>query len=320
MSMTVFDLQNQYRQLTTEEISALSTVPALGTFDGVHLGHAALLSAAVSLAETQNAAPAVWTFPEPPFSGRTRLLTTLSERLSLFASHGIRYAFLTDFSEIRDTPADRFVTDILQKQCSARGAVCGFNFRFGQGAAGTPSRLSEILGNAGFPVLVVDAVTLDGEAVSSTRIRSLLECGETMTAARCLGRCHSICLPVVHGKALGRTIGVPTINQNIPPAMQAPMRGTYASVVSLNGCLYPGVTNLGTRPSIKENDSHTPNAETHIIGYRGWLYDKSVRVFFGKRLRDEKPFPALDALKEQISRDIEASVSAFDETKELCHV
>lgn len=316
--MTVFDLQNQYRQLTEPEIKSLSTVTALGTFDGVHIGHAALLRKAAEQAAVIGASPAVWTFLDPPFHGRSKILMTLHDKLACFASFGIRYAFLEDFSAVRETDPAAFVSDILLQKCGVRGAVCGFNFRFGHAASGTPALLSELLAAAGAALTVIPAVTLDGTAVSSTRIRSLLASGDTEHAARCLGRYYSVCLPVVHGKELGRKIGVPTINQNFPPELQTPMRSTYAAAVLIDGSYYPGVTNVGIRPSISENDDHVPNAETHIIGYHGWLYDKPIRVFFRRRLRDEMKFSSLDALKEQIACDIRASVSTFDKCKEFC--
>ena len=317
--MTVFDLQNTNKQMTAEKIPA--TVTALGTFDGVHIGHAALLREACTLASSlgSDVFPAVWTFFEPPFRGRVKYLTTLQEKLSLFARAGIRYVFLEEFSNVQMLPPKDFVSKILLAGCGVRGSVCGFNFRFGHSAMGTPAFLQKELANALAPVLITQKVTQGAEAGSSTRIRALLDAGDTEYAAQCLGRYYSVSLPVVHGKELGRKIGIPTINQNFPLERQTPLRGTYASTVSVDGVLYPGVTNVGIRPSITENDSHTPNAETHIIGYRGWRYDKSLRVYFRHRLRDEQAFPSLDALKAQIARDIDASNASFHEHKELCY-
>ncbi len=323
--MTVFDLEQHCRQLNQTEISSLHTVLALGTFDGVHKGHAALLRAAAAIAAdlSQDGTPvfpAVWTFSDAPDRSMAAL-SSLSDKLALFASHGIRYAFTTSFAAVRSMEAAMFVREMLLGTCGARAAVCGFNFRFGCRASGTPTLLSDIFTEHGAAVTVIDAVLLDGTPVSSTRIRSLLADGDTMGAAACLGRWYSFSLPVVHGKELGRTLGTPTINQVLPAYLQSPAIGTYATAVSVDGVLYPAVTNVGIRPSISENDNHRPNAETHIIGYRGWLYDRTVRVYFRHRLRDEMKFPSLDALKEQIHRDITQSAATFDQTaKELCHV
>ena len=309
--MTVLDIQNHNRPLTQSELDALRTVPALGSFDGVHTGHVQLLRTACTLAQEYDAAPAVWTFSAPPFHAQTNTLTTLDEKLALFASHGIRYAMLYAFSDVRHLEPERFADEILCGECHAAAAVCGFNFRFGRNAAGTSETLVRLLAERNARVQIVPAVEIDGAPVSSTRIRALLDAGDVWSAAVCLGRPYSVCLPVVHGKELGRTIGIPTINQNIPHGVQIPARGTYATAVSVDGILYPGVTNVGIRPYITDDD-HIPNAETHIIGYCGDLYGRSIRVYFRFRLRDEMKFDGLDALRKQISTDIAQSASDFD--------
>ncbi|MBE6656925.1 MAG: riboflavin biosynthesis protein RibF [Ruminococcaceae bacterium] len=312
--MTVFDLQNHNRQLHTDALSEITVSAALGCFDGVHLGHAALLKTACDTARQNGSEPAVWTFLTPPFPGRAKQLTGLSEKLTLFAGHGIRYAFLYDFSEVRTLAPETFVRDILIGQCHAAACVCGFNFRFARDAVGTPDVLSSLLSSYGRTLHIQPAVIANGLPISATRIRSLLAAGDTVTAAAFLGRPYSFCLPVVHGKELGRTIGVPTINQNPTADMQIPSAGTYASTVTVDSVAYPAVTNIGIRPSIV-GDNHVPNAETHIIGYRGWLYDKPVTVSFRQRLRDEIHFPSLDALREQIASDIRASLDTFSESE-----
>lgn len=312
--MTVLDLQNENRQLNPNALAACSVSAALGCFDGVHLGHAALLRAACEEAQSNGTASAVWTFLDPPFPGRARLLTGLPEKLTLFASHGIRYAFLYDFGEIRSLSPAQFVDDILIGQCHVRTCVCGFNYRFGKNAAGTPALLDQLLTARGGSMRLIPAISMDGLPISATRIRALLTEGDTISAARCLGRLYTISLPVVHGKALGRTIGIPTVNQNPTPQMQIPRDGIYATTVTVDGAAYPAVTNIGSRPSIDE-DNHVPNIETHIIGYRGWLYDRHVTVAFRHRLRDEIRFSSLDDLKAQIARDIRASETTFHESK-----
>lgn len=308
--MTVLDLQNHNRQLHQSEVEALSVSVALGCFDGVHLGHAALLRAAYEAALASCTAPAVWTFLDPPFPGRAKQLTGLCEKLSQFSEHGIRYAFLCDFQKVRELSAEQFVDDILIGQCHAKSCICGFNFRFAKNAQGTPQLLAALLAAHESTLHVIPEVSVDGSPVSATRIRALLSSGDTVSAAQCLGRPYTVCLPVVHGKELGRTIGIPTINQNPPAMMQIPADGIYASTVTVDGTAYPAVTNIGSRPSITEDD-HIPNMETHIIGYRGWLYDKHITVSFRERLRDEIKFPTLDALKAQIQEDIRASEASF---------
>lgn len=315
--MKVIQLQDN-RQLHNDEIQKLSVTAALGFFDGVHIGHAALLRAACETARENGSSPAVWTFSAPPFPNRAKQLTTLSEKLALFASHGIRYAFIYEFSDVRDYEPDVFVHKVLIEECHLSAAICGFNFRFGKNAAGTSDMLGVLLSVYGAALQVLPAVTLDDQPVSATRIRALLSSGDTVNAARCLGRPYSVTLPVVHGKALGRTIGIPTINQNPPQSMQLPMNGIYAASVCADGRTYPAVTNIGVRPSVAEDDHH-PNAETHIIGYSGSLYDQSVTVSFRERLRDEIRFDSLDTLKAQIAEDIRQSKASFVPDSEFVH-
>ncbi len=309
--MTVLDLQNQCCSLPHSAWETLSTVLALGNFDGVHRGHLALLEAARSLAERIGASPAVWTFSAHPYANTLKQLTTMQDKLTLFARAGIRYVCLTDFADVHTMSPTCFVHDVLWKTCRAQGAVCGFNYHFGAGGNGDALQLQTLFAEKKLPVTIVDPVLYEGEIISSTRIRRLLDVGNVIEAANCLGRNFSLCQQVVHGKELGRLIGTPTINQNIPPWLQLPCRGTYATTVEVNGVFYAGVTNIGIRPSIHEGDSHHPNAETHIIGYHGWLYDKKIRVFFRYRLRDEQDFASIDALKEQIARDISHSIADF---------
>jgi len=263
-------------------------------------------------------APGVWLFRSPPTdflkTPPPPHLSTLEDKLLLFKTLGIRFAFIEDFEAIGEISPDAFAKDILQGACRCRHAVCGFNFRFARDAVGTPDVLSSLLSSYGRTLHIQPAVIANGLPISATRIRSLLAAGDTVTAAAFLGRPYSFCLPVVHGKELGRTIGVPTINQNPTADMQIPSAGTYASTVTVDSVAYPAVTNIGIRPSIV-GDNHVPNAETHIIGYRGWLYDKPVTVSFRQRLRDEIHFPSLDALREQIASDIRASLDTFSESE-----
>lgn len=308
--MTVLDLQNGCRQLHKDEVRRYTFSAALGCFDGVHIGHASLLRGACAAAAKNGSAAAVWTFSAPPFPKRAKQLTTLSEKLSLFAGYGIRYAILFDFDEVHMLSPDDFIHRILIEQSRIISCVCGFNFRFGKDAAGTAEHLASSFAEHGYTVNIRPAVRHDGSPVSSTRIRALLSAGDTLTAAQCLGRWYSFSLPVVHGKELGRTIGVPTLNQNPPAEMQIPANGTYASVVSVDGAAYPAVTNIGTRPTV-DRDVLIPNAETHIIGYSGTLYDRAVTVAFRRRLRDEMRFASLEALRSQITRDISASKETF---------
>lgn len=312
--MTVLTFYPQYHRWETEafpENDCRGCVVALGNFDGVHAGHRALLQESVRFAGENSLFPAVWTFSTLPFPEKDKQICTAGERLALFAEAGIRRVFLEDFSAVRGVPPQEFVARILLGDCHAEKIVCGFNYRFGANAAGTPETLSELLSGTGTALSVLPPVRFGESVISSTRIRALLQKGSVEEAAACLGRLYSFCLPVVHGKELGRTLGFPTVNQELPASLALPAPGTYATAVMIDGIPYPAVTNIGTRPSIEADDDHLPNAETHIIGYHGWLYGTDVRVWFRYRLRDERRFPTLSALEEQIRRDSAASVSGF---------
>ena len=312
--MTVLTFHPQNNRWETEDApgnDCRGCAVALGNFDGVHAGHRALLRESVRFAGENSLIPAVWTFSALPFPEKNKQLCTSGERLALFAEAGIRRVFLEDFSAVRGVSPQEFVSRILLGACRAKRIVCGFNYRFGVEAAGTPEILSELLSGTGTALSVLPPIKCGESVVSSTRIRALLQKGSMEDAAACLGRLYSFRLPVVHGKELGRTLGFPTVNQELPVSLALPAPGTYASAVFMDGVPYPAVTNIGTRPSIAENDDHLPNAETHIIGYHGWLYGTDVRVYFRYRLRDERRFPTLPALEEQIRRDSTASASGF---------
>lgn len=311
--MTIHDLQSN----TVISTCPHNTVVALGCFDGVHMGHRALLAKAAEKAPGFGAFAAVWTFSEHPFK-RGEVLTVFSDKLVLFAACGIRYVFSVSYEEVKDLSTLDFVQNVLIKECHAIATVCGFNFHFGKGAAGDHHTLLEHMKANGYESFTVDAVTYADQPISSTRIRARLLRGETEDAAAMLGHYYSLSLPVLHGKELGRTLDAPTVNQEIPEKVQSLRFGTYATITEIDGILYPSVTNIGTRPSISQGDDHHINAETHIIGYIGWLYDTTVRVYYCHRLRDEMHFSSLDDLKAQIKRDCVASQRTFDYDKAYC--
>lgn len=299
--------------LMTAAVPERGLAVALGSFDGVHVGHAALITRAVEFARSHGLRSAVWTFREdaPTLPGKSGgVITTLHEKLSLIASLGVDFALLEDFSRVRDYSPERFVNELLKEKANVKAAVCGFNFRFGKMGLGDSDTLRELMGDGG--CIIVPPVYRDGRLVSSTAIRLFISAGEMDKAADMLGRPFFIDFPVVHGKQLGRTIGIPTINQNFPEGHIIPKSGIYACTVDIGGDIFLGVSNVGTRPTIK-NDRHVINCETHIINYNGWLYGKDIKVSFHKRLRDEMKFPDIDSLKAQIGRDIVSTKEYFSD-------
>ncbi len=281
------------------------TVLALGNFDGVHLGHRALLERAVTLRQERfpKAALGVFCFREQSsdflFPNPPGHLCSLAEKLERFRDAGMEYVFLGDFPALRYMDAESFAREILREECHAVAAVCGFNYRFGIGGTGTPTQLEVALGA---PVEVCPEVCIDGETVSSTRIRRLLARGQVEDANRLLSLPFSFSAPVLHGKALGRKLGSPTINQRIPAGLQLPLRGVYVTECTVGGVSLRGVTNVGVRPTVDANEE--VNCETYLLDFDREIYGETVKTAFLHFLRPEKSFSDLNALRQQIECDI----------------
>ncbi len=279
-------------------------VTALGFFDGVHRGHRALLSRTVSLAKKMGYAPAVFTFAPTEQSYKTTArLSTPEEQLSLFEACGITHVFYADFNALRDLSPDAFVSEILIRSCHTAIAVCGYNFRFGRGASGDARELKRLMHTHGRRISVIPQKTLaDGAPISSSDIRRKIEAGDMASARAMLGRAYSLTSPVLHGKALGRTIGFPTINQAFPKGAVIPAHGVYDVSVDIDGMRYRGLANVGTRPTVEEGAN--VNCETHIIDFSGDLYDKTVTTRFVRMLRREMHFSSLAELQAAINENL----------------
>lgn len=296
-------------------------VVGLGNFDGVHLAHGVLLRETVKLAGTlsekegAHVSPGVFCFIRPTLdykmspTGITPVLvrghlTTLRDKLLLFAKAGLEFACLCNFPDIRDLTPEAFIA-LLRDDCHCVGVACGFNYFFGKGASGNPSHLTAAFGAD--HLFIQPEMALDGMTVSSSRIRACLERGDTETAERLLGRPYSLDSNVVHGKRLGRTLGFPTANQYFPAERAIPARGVYAVLCHTPYGVFPGVSNVGIRPTV---DSHgRVNCETHVIGMRGDLYGRRIRVEFLSKLRDEQKFNGMEKLVSAIRRDAENAVA-----------
>ncbi len=301
--MLVIDLKTGLR---TELNNDMSLSCAVGNFDGVHKGHMALLQKAAEKNGCTHSA--VWTFATHPrvcmgdenFSA----LTTTGQKLALFADAGIELAILEDFTAVKDMSPEDFAVKLLYGRCGVRTAVCGYNFRFGKNAAGTPSLLSKEFSRLGADVITVDAVkTAEGEIISSSAIRALIEGGNIGKANEMLGREFTVSLPVSEGHKLGRTLGLPTINQVFPSGYVIPRHGVYAAKCNIKGKEYIAVTNVGVRPTVTENIENI-NCETHIIDFSGDLYGELVSVRLYRFLRDEKKFSSVAELKSAITADV----------------
>ena len=314
--------------LRGEQIRRIQTPPqsavlCLGNFDGVHLAHAALVrkgqeltASIISRRTAQGDASAkvlsaVFCFFNPsgdyflPPDTQPTHLTTLKERLHALRNLGVDLVWLCDFPSVRDLPPHEFLS-LLQTSCNAVGAVCGYNHRFGKRAEGTPAMLKAYFGADATAIL--PPMEIDGIPVSSTRIRACLSEGDVETAERLLGRPYALEGRVLHGKSLGHIWGFPTTNQNFPADRIIPAHGVYAVTCHTPKGVYPGVANVGLRPTVEYHMRlRRVNCETHIIGFSGDIYDRIIRVEFRKFLRPEQRFDSVDALKAAIRRDTEAA-------------
>lgn len=278
----------------------------LGNFDGVHLGHRALIDRAREMGRTV----LVYTFRSLPGAGD--YLSDPEEKQTLLLEAGADRVFLESFERVREYSPERFVDEVLVNGMHAADLVCGFNFRFGKGGAGDAALLTELASARGIRTSVIPAVLSDGEPVSSTRVRSLLREGKPEEAAKLLGRPYSFALPVLHGKALGRTLGFPTANQTFPEGRLVPKTGVYASFAEVGGMVLPALTNIGVRPTFENGAA--PNAETHILGgWRGELYGEKLRVGLLSYLREEKRFESAETLTAEIEKNREEAFSVFHE-------
>lgn len=288
-------------------------VVALGMFDGVHLGHRALITRLLEEAKRLRAIPAVFTFSNHPLEvlgGNVRMLSSIRERNMLLRSLGAQELESVPFSrEIAALSPEQFV-DLLMEKWDVRGLVVGYNYTCGDRGSGTPETLREIGQRRGFTVSVVEPVLFEGEPVSSTRIREAVERGDVSLAERLLKRRYTLSGTVIQNKRIGRRIGFPTANIEANPKLAIPADGVYASYAYVGGGVYRSVTNIGTNPT---TNGEKLTIETHLIGFDADIYGQQLSIAFRKQLRGELVFASLDELKEQIRLDIEETIALRDE-------
>ena len=276
------------------------TAVAMGYFDGIHIGHRAVIGGAVQWAKEHGAEPAVFTFRLPmenKMKGR-RLLST-QDKHDLVASLGVDYYLVPEFEQIKALSPEQFVQSIVHN-CRAKALFCGENFTFGARAAGTPELLQQLCAPLGVEVVVVSMAQFEEKTVSSTRIRTALEGGDIPAANAMLGMPYAIHFAVQHGAGLGRTLGVPTINQIYPQGYQMPRSGIYITRTCIDGRWYPSATGLGSRPTVNDDQTKV-TCETFIPGFSGDLYGTDPVVEFHAYLSPSKKFDTLDQLRDCIN-------------------
>ena len=288
------------------------TIYALGFFDGVHLGHQALLIACENLAQRSDCEAGVVTFdthPETLVTNRTPpLINTAQERSRMLMDHGLKQLLVLPFDEkLMHMPWQAFLEDLIER--GAAGFVCGDDFHFGYKGEGNSQKLAQFCQERNMPYAIVPAQAIDGIRISSTHIRSLIEAGDMEGAAKFLGHPHTLSGPVVHGRQLGRTIGIPTANLLIPPEVVVPRLGVYACTCLVDGTTYMAVTNIGSRPTV---DGHQVRAESWLLDFDGDLYGKFIELHFYQFLRPECKFPSLEELRAEIQKNGEETRKYFE--------
>ena len=300
---------------TLRSISELSRLRghlflAIGVFDGVHRGHQAVISTSAEHAQLANGTPVVVTFnPHPMKVLRPReaphLLTATQHKIKLIRALGVQHLLVIKFDTTfaATTPED-FVQQLVRHSKPLREICVGHEWSFGKGRRGNLALLRKLGAQFDFNVVGIPAVTLgNGELVSSTAIRHAIEAGDLAKAAEMLGREYTILGTVVRGDHLGKKIGFPTANLSAH-SEQFPPNGVYFAQAILNGVIYPGVVNLGHRPTVSSGKSERV-LEIHLLDFDNEIYGKDLEVRFVRYLRPEQKFENLDALARQIEFDVQ---------------
>lgn len=287
---------------------------ALGFFDGVHLGHAALFNMAKKRAKELGASPAVMTFdthPDSLIKGLpARLINSVPCRVGLINRlFGIDRVLVIHFDREMMTMAPRKFVDWLIKDHGACHFVVGYDFRYGDRGSGTPQTLTAYAENLGLGCDVIDPVMIEGQKVSSTDIRALIEAGEMEKAAEYMGHPHVLEDKVRQGFHLGRTMNLPTVNMRIPEDVLVPRLGVYATRITLEEETYQAVTNVGNRPTFDRREGVT--VESYILDFSREVYGSVARVEFLKFLRPERKFENAESLAAAIAKDVESTKAYF---------
>lgn len=274
---------------------------ALGYFDGVHIGHQQVIKSALRCKDEMKTG--VLTFSSHPLltingSAPSEIIDT-EEKENIIEGMGADCMYVLDFASVREYTAADFI-DILAKRMNIKMISCGKNFSIGSDRAGS-DELAKICKRRGINLSVSDIMTYNGLSVSSTRIREAVKEGDMLLANSMLGRPFGFKAEVITGDKRGRSLGFPTINQKFPNNIVLPKYGVYISLINVDGSWLPGVTNIGLRPTYSVD---YPLSETHIIGYSGDLYGKTIKLQLFDFLREERKFNSADDLVNTVNANI----------------
>ena len=279
------------------------TVVTLGKFDGLHLGHKELID---EVLKTDGLTKVLFTFEVNPFGilfeQDMKVIDTNEERKQLVEAFGLDYMINFPFTkDVIDTDANEFIEKIIHNKLGSKKLVVGTDFRFGKGRLGDVTLLEKRKADLGYELKVIEKKVMYGEEISSTRIRNLIGKGDIKLANELLGRAFSYSGEIVHGNHIGHTIGMPTINIKPEECKLLPPYGVYASDTKLDGKVYRGITNIGVKPTISENNA--VGIETWLFGLNEDVYGHFAKVELLDFIRPEMKFDSLDALKKQVDLD-----------------
>jgi riboflavin kinase/FMN adenylyltransferase len=293
-----------------EEFPAIPSAVTVGSYDGLHVGHRRIIATMIARARERNLRSVVVTFEPHPrivLAGGSpcpvSLLTTLDEKISHLEKMGIDLLFVVRFDrEFASRSSESFIREVLVGLLGARQVTVGYDHGFGHDRSGSGATLRTLGAECGFSVEVVDEVLVDGEPVSSTRIRKLLVEGRVREANSCLGAPYLVSGAVVDGLKRGRELGFPTVNLSRADSCKLlPANGVYAAKTVIDGREWPAMMNIGTRPTVSNDGSVT--VEAHILGFSGDLYGREMIFSLLEYIREERRFESLDLLREQLEAD-----------------
>lgn len=307
----------KYIRNTTDFYIEENTVISLGKFDGIHRGHAKLLEHFAEK-KAKGLCSVIFTFDIPPRKNvqhvEAKVLTTNEEKMYIFEQLGIDYLVECPFTpEIMCMEAEDFIA-MITRQLHVKCLVVGEDFRFGHNRRGDYHMLKEYAGRYGYEVIVVEKIKEEERDISSTFVREEIAAGNIERANHLLGYRYFVTSMVKHGNQIGRTIGIPTINQIPPEEKLLPPNGVYVTEVYIGGHKYRGITNVGCKPTIE--GKNPIGVETHLLDFAGDVYDRFVTVEFLSRVRGEYKFASVEALKEQMQNDIAYRRAYFEKNAE----
>ncbi len=280
---------------------------ALGDFDGVHIGHMAVIETAVK--NCGNLIPTVYTFTQN--CKNAKLITTNADKEKIILSLGVKKVIFDDFETIKSLSPLQFVKDVLVDTYNIKKIVCGKDFKFGKDAKGDINILKMLCDKHNISLVTVDSVDIGSHKVSSSNIRQAIQNGDMLTAKKLLGRNFSISGNVIHGKALGQKKNTPTVNLCFNDSSIIPDYGVYITKTLVDGKTYNSISNVGIRPSVES--TQTPNIETHIFDFNDDVYEKTISIEFVKMIRRETKFENVEQLFKQIQDDISQAKLYFSE-------